>query len=121
MKKGTVTKSTGSWYNVRSDEDGSTVQCRIVGKFRLDNVPVTNPVAVGDHVEFVPEGQNQGMIKKILPRTNYVARQSPRKKQDLHLLAANIDQAVLIVTIVQPTVKPGFIDRFLVMLERDEE
>ncbi len=120
LKKGTVTKSTGSWYNVRSDEDGSTVQCRIIGKFRLDNVPVTNPVAVGDHVEFVPEGQDQGMIKKILPRRNYVARQSPRKKQDLHLLAANIDQAVIIVTIVQPTVKPGFIDRFLVMLERDE-
>lgn len=120
MQTGTVIKSTGSWYNVRMDESNEVLQCRIVGKFRLDDIPLTNPVAVGDRVEVQPEGEEQGMIKKILPRKNYVVRQSPRRKHDLHLLAANIDQAVLITTIVEPDLKPGFIDRFLVMTERDE-
>lgn len=101
-------------------DSGETVQCRIVGKFRLGDIPLTNPVAVGDEVEVHPEGIGQGLIKKIMPRRNCVVRQSPRRKHDLHLLAANIDQAVLIVTVVHPTVKPGFIDRFLVMTERDE-
>lgn len=120
MKIGTVTKSTGSWYIVRLEEDGTLLQCRIVGKFRLGDMQLTNPVAVGDRVEVEPEGENQGMIKKILERRNYVVRQSPRRKHDLHLLAANIDQAIVIVTVVQPTLKPGFIDRFLVMIEREE-
>lgn len=117
---GTVIKSTGSWYAVRMDESGTVRQCRIIGKFRLDEIPLTNPVAVGDQVEVSLEPDEQGLIKKILPRRNYVARQSPRSKRDLHLLAANIDQAVLISTISHPNVKPGFIDRFLVMTERDE-
>lgn len=120
MQIGTVIKSTGSWYSVRMDASDSVLQCRIVGKFRLDDIPLTNPVAVGDRVELQPEGEGRGVIKKILPRKNYVVRQSPRRKHDLHLLAANIDQAVLITTIVQPDLKPGFIDRFLVMTERDE-
>ena len=102
------------------DESGEVLLCRIVGKFRLDDIPLTNPVAVGDRVEIEPEGDGQGMIKTILPRKNYVVRQSPRRKHDMHLLAANIDQAALVVTIVQPTIKPGFIDRFLVMIERDD-
>ncbi|MFN0035787.1 MAG: ribosome small subunit-dependent GTPase A [Saprospiraceae bacterium] len=120
MQIGTVIKSTGSWYNVRLQESGEVIQCRIVGKFRLDDIPLTNPVGVGDLVEVHPEGAAQGLIKKILPRRNYVIRQSPRRKHDLHLLAANIDQAVLIVTVVQPHLKPGFIDRFIVMIERDD-
>lgn len=126
MHTGTVIKSTGSWYNVRLDTDpadlalGTVLQCRIVGKFRLGDIPLTNPVAVGDRVEVQPETEGQGMIKKILPRRNYVMRQSPHRKHDIHLLAANIDQAVLIVTVVQPALKPGFIDRFLVMIERDD-
>jgi ribosome small subunit-dependent GTPase A len=120
MQKGTVIKSTGSWYNVRLETGGEVVQCRIVGKFRLDEVPLTNPVAVGDEVELVMEAEGKGMIKRILPRRNYVVRQSPRRKHDLHLLAANIDQALLIVTVVQPDLKPGFIDRFIVMIERDD-
>lgn len=94
--------------------------CRIVGKFRLDDIPLTNPIAVGDRVEVELEQEGKGMIKKIAPRRNYVMRQSPRRKHDLHLLAANIDQAVLIVTVVHPDLKPGFIDRFLVMIERDD-
>ncbi len=120
MQIGTVIKSTGSWYNVRLNDSGEVLQCRIVGKFRLDDIPLTNPVGVGDQVEVHPEGAAEGLIKKILPRRNYVIRQSPRRKHDLHLLAANIDQAVLIVTVVEPMLKPGFIDRFIVMIERDD-
>lgn len=124
MLTGTVIKSTGSFYNVREAGEGPGAPvylCRIVGKFRLDDVPLTNPVAVGDQVEFEPaREEGQGLIKKILPRRNFVVRASPRRKHDLHLLAANIDQAVVIATIVHPTVKPGFIDRFLVMTERHE-
>ncbi len=117
---GTVIKSTGSWYSVRTDEHAEILQCRIVGKFRLDDIPLTNPVAVGDRVEVEPTQAGEGMIKQILPRRNYVVRQSPRRKHDLHLLAANIDQAVLIVTVVHPNLKPGFIDRFLLMTEPHE-
>lgn len=117
MQTGTVTKSTGSFYNVRLDESGETLTCRMVGKFRLDDAPLTNPVGVGDRVEVDP---HDATIKKILPRRNYIVRQSPRRKHDLHLLAANIDQVALITTIVSPNIKPGFIDRFLVMVERDD-
>jgi ribosome biogenesis GTPase len=121
MPTGTVIKSTGSWYNVRLDDTSRILQCRIVGKFRLDDIPLTNPVAVGDKVEVELEQQEeQGLIKKIHERRNYVARQSPRRKHDIHLLAANIDQAVVIVTVVHPTLKPGFIDRFLLMTEKHE-
>ena len=117
MIQGTVIKSTGSWYNIRRTDNGETLQCRIVGKFRLDNMNLTNPVAVGDIVAFDIEAEDKGIIKKILPRRNYIARQSPRKKHDMHLLAANIDQAMLFVTIVEPNLKQGFIDRFLLMTE----
>jgi ribosome biogenesis GTPase / thiamine phosphate phosphatase len=117
MIKGTVIKSTGSWYQVRRSDTGETVKCRIVGKFRLNNLNLTNPVAVGDKVEFVLEAEDNGMIKKILPRENYVARQSPRKLHDIHLLATNIDQALLFVTIIEPNLKQGFIDRFLLTTE----
>ena len=120
MEVGTVIKSTGSWYSVRTDEGGDLLNCRIVGKFRLDNIRLTNPVAVGDRVELEREGEDQGIIKKILERENYVIRQSPRKKHEMHLLAANIDQAVLIVTVVNPMLKPAFIDRFLLMTEKHE-
>ncbi len=120
MPLGTVVKSTGSWYHVRLDEDQSIWECRVVGKFRLEDIPLTNPVAVGDRVEVKPEGSGRGLIVQILPRRNYVARQSPRRKRDVHLLAANIDQAMLITTVVQPDLKPGFIDRFLLMTEPHE-
>lgn len=118
MKKGTVIKSTGSWYQVKLEDD-HIWQCRIVGKFRLEGIKLTNPVAVGDEVEIEIESEVEqtGIIKQILPRKNYVLRQSPRKKHDMHLLASNIDQALLISTIVQPNLKQGFIDRFLLMTE----
>jgi ribosome biogenesis GTPase len=119
MNKGIVIKSTGSWYSVRLD-DGRIVPSRIRGKFRLEGMKITNPVAVGDVVRLDLEeedGQTVGQIRVIEPRRNYVARQSPRRKHDLHLLASNIDQAVLIVTIIHPNLKQGFIDRFLLMTE----
>jgi ribosome biogenesis GTPase len=115
--QGTVIKSTGSWYNVRL-EDGQVLECRTVGKLRLNDLPLTNPIAVGDEVslEMEPESGN-GLIKGVLPRRNYVVRQSPRRKHDLHLLASNIDQALLVTTIAHPRLKQGFIDRFLLMVE----
>ncbi|MEO0338661.1 MAG: ribosome small subunit-dependent GTPase A [Bacteroidota bacterium] len=117
MQEGVVIKSTGSWYNVRL-EDERILQCRIIGKFRMDGKKLTNPVAVGDKVGVeLDQEEGKGIIKAIRARENYVVRQSPRKKHDLHLLASNIDQAVVIITIVQPNLKQGFIDRFLLMTE----
>ena len=99
-------------------ENGETIQSRIVGKFRLDGLKLTNPVAVGDQVELEIEADGEtGIIKNILPRRNYVVRQSPRRKHYLHLLASNIDMAVVVITIVSPKLKQGFIDRFLLMTE----
>jgi len=94
------------------------LDCRIVGKFRLEGHKITNPVAVGDYVEIERnEKEDTGSIRNILPRRNYVVRQSPRRKRDLHLLASNVDQAMVIVTVVAPKLKQGFIDRFLLMTE----
>lgn len=99
-------------------EDDSVLDCRIVGKFRLEGQKITNPVAVGDRVEVErSEKEDNGTIRNILPRRNYVVRQSPRRRHDLHLLASNIDQAIVIMTITQPDLKQGFIDRFLLMTE----
>ncbi len=118
MLQGTVIKSTGSWYQVRL-ESGEVLPCRIVGKIRLEVEKLTNPVAVGDQVELTlePGEERTGAIRNILPRKNYVVRQSPRKKHELHLLASNIDQAIVLVTITNPNLKVGFIDRFLLMTE----
>ncbi len=116
--KGTVTKVTGSWHDILL-EDGSILPCRIIGKLRLDDIKTTNPVGVGDEVtvEYETNDQFKGTITEVLPRRNYVVRQSPRRKHDLHLIASNIDQAVLVTTIINPTLKLGFIDRFLLMTE----
>lgn len=115
--QGTVIKSTGSWYNVRM-EDGQVLECRTVGKMRLSDLPLTNPIAVGDVVLVEMENESgNGLIKGVMPRRNYVVRQSPRRKHDLHLLASNIDQALLVTTITHPKLKQGFIDRFLLMVE----
>lgn len=117
MIEGTVIKSTGSWYHVQTEK--GKYQCRVTGKFRLEGLKLTNPVAVGDQVMIQLEKGEEvwGTIKKILPRKNYVIRQSPRKKHFVHFLASNVDQAVLLVTIVEPKLKQGFIDRFLLMTE----
>lgn len=117
MIQGVVTKSTGSWYKVKTDQ--GVYQCRVKGKFRLEGLKLTNPVAVGDQVKIEIEAveEETATIKEILPRENYVVRQSPRKKHFVHLIASNVDQAVLVVTIVEPMLKQGFIDRFLLMTE----
>ena len=115
--QGIVIKSTGSWYQVRL-EDGKVLDCRVVGKLRLNDLPLTNPIAVGDEVSLEMENETgNGLIKGVLPRKNYVVRQSPHRKHELHLLASNIDQALLVTTITNPRLKPGFIDRFLLMVE----
>jgi len=111
--KGRVLRSTGSSYLVRLD-DGRQINCTARGKFRLDEERTTNPVAVGDTVtvEFA-----EGVITEILPRTNYISRQSPRQKAARHIIASNMDQAFLIATIAQPRTSTGFIDRFLLTSE----
>ncbi len=114
--EGVVVKSTGSFYQVQMP-DKSQIICRIVGKFRLQGLKLTNPVAVGDRVAFEKENEEAGLIKKILPRENYVVRQSPRQKHNAHLLASNVDQAAIVMTMVQPMIKQGFIDRYLLMTE----
>lgn len=110
--KGRVMKSTGSWYLVRS-EAGEDYACRTRGRLRLEGSRETNPVAVGDMVEFEPEGQ-EGSITEILPRRNHIIRQAARKSAQTQVLAANLDQALIMVTVAQPRTSSGFIDRFLV-------
>lgn len=113
--KGTVVKSTGSWYEV-TGEDGKEYGCRIRGKLRLEGIKETNPVAVGDYVDFhVEEGSHA--ITEILPRKNHLLRKSVKKTGHSNVLAANIDLAILIATIDSPRTSLGFIDRFLVSAE----
>jgi len=116
--QGRIFKSTGSWYTVVGD-DGQTYQCRLRGKFKLEGMKVTNPLAVGDRVQLKEEDKanNTALITDILPRTNYIIRKSIRKTAHGHIIAANIDQAVLIVTLVFPRTSLGFIDRYLVSAE----
>ncbi len=117
MAEGTVVKTTGSWYAVLLD-DGQAVRCRMPGRFKLEGHNLTNPVAVGDKVNVsIDTGQEDAMITDIKPRRNYVVRQSPRQKHELHLIASNVDQAFIIATLVQPRLKQGFIDRCLMMTE----
>lgn len=115
-KSGVVIKSTGSWYMVRTD--AGVLPCRVKGKIKLDDLKLTNPVAVGDKVHIEEEEkENVGNIVSIEPRKNYIVRQSPRKKHLLHFMASNVDQVLLIVTLKSPNLKLGFIDRFLMMTE----
>lgn len=123
MKKGIVIKSTGSWYTVKTEE-GNLIESRIKGNLRLKGIRSTNPIAVGDHVEIVESNEDNnigsqvvGLIHKILPRNNYIIRKSPNLSKESHIIAANIDQAFLIVTIKFPETTTTFIDRFLVSAE----
>lgn len=116
--KGLVYKSTGSWYILR-DPSGRSWNARTKGVLKLEDITSTNPVAVGDWVDFEIESdaQNTALIDQILPRHNYINRQSPRHKHQHHIVAANLDQTVLVVTIREPRTSQGFIDRFLVAAE----
>lgn len=112
-----VTKSTGSWYQVVNDH-GEAIDCRIKGKFRIKDIRTTNPIAVGDivEIEMEPE-QNTGVIIKLIPRKNYIIRKSINLSKQSQIIAANLDQAFLIVTLASPRTSLGFIDRFLVTAE----
>jgi ribosome biogenesis GTPase / thiamine phosphate phosphatase len=117
MKQGVVIKSTGSWYQVRTD-DGTLYECRIKGKFRISGIKSTNPVAVGDRVDFsINDEDNTGVIQELHPRKNYIIRKSTKLSKQTHILASNLDQAVLIVTLISPKTYTAFIDRFLVTAE----
>ncbi|WP_432708117.1 ribosome small subunit-dependent GTPase A [Pedobacter sp.] len=115
--QGLVIKSTGSWYQVHG-EDGHDYDCRIKGKFRIKGIQTTNPIAVGDQVEFDMEpNAPTGVIHKLFDRKNYIIRKSINLSKQAQIIAANIDQAFLIVTLASPRTSLGFIDRFLVTSE----
>ena len=117
MQEGVVIKSTGSWYEVRND-NGEVVLCRLRGKIRLDGLRTTNPVSVGDKVIYEKENNKDTcVINKILPRYNVIVRKSVNLSKASHIIASNIDQAILVATIAQPRTSTGFIDRFLVTAE----
>lgn len=116
--QGTVTKSMGLWYLVEGS-DGQIYSCRLKGKFKLQNKKISNPVAVGDEVEIIEDQGNPEakIIADILPRKNYIIRTSPKKKGHGHIIASNLDQAIVVVTVANPRTSLGFIDRFLVTAE----
>ena len=117
MQEGVVIKSTGSWYEVRNDS-GEVVLCRLRGKIRLDGIRTTNPISVGDKVLYEKENNKDTcVINKILPRHNVIVRKSVNLSKASHIIASNIDQAILVATIAQPRTSTGFIDRFLVTAE----
>jgi ribosome biogenesis GTPase / thiamine phosphate phosphatase len=118
--KAIVYKSTGSWYTVKiTDAPGTFYNARIKGIFKIDDISSTNPVAVGDRIEIDIENEPEktAIITDILPRDNYINRQSPRAKHQHHIVAANLDQSFLIATLKEPRTSQGFIDRFLVASE----
>ncbi len=115
--EGLVTKSTGSWYQVKTP-GGQRVDCRIKGKFRTKGITTTNPIAVGDQVDFTMEPElGTGVITDLHQRKNYIIRKSINLSKQAQILAANLDQAFLVVTLASPRTSLGFIDRFLVSAE----
>ena len=123
MKKGLVIKTTGSWFNVKR-EDGLEINCKIKGNFRIKGIKSTNPLAVGDYVLFKilqtekgPKGETIGLITEVLDRKNYIVRRSQNLSKLSQVIAANIDQALLIVTLEFPVTSTTFIDRYLASAE----
>src|SRR6201986_2336348 len=115
--QGLITKSTGSWYQVQTPE-GGRIDCRIKGKFRTKGITTTNPLAVGDIVDFYIEPeQKTGVITNLHQRKNYIIRKSINLSKQGQIIAANLDQALLVVTLASPRTSLGFIDRFLVTAE----
>lgn len=114
----TIYKSTGVWYQARS-RDGRSWNARAKGKFKIDDISSTNPIAVGDLVdlEVENEGESSAVITAIHDRRNYITRQSPHNKRYHHIIASNLDQLVLIATLREPRTSQGFIDRFLIASE----
>lgn len=116
MDKGLVIKNTGSWYLVKTD-DGSCVECKIKGNFRLKGIRSTNPVAVGDRVKIIRNQEGTAFITEIEDRKNYIIRRSSNLSKQSHIIASNLDQCMLIVTVNYPETSTTFIDRFLASAE----
>lgn len=116
MNKGLVIKNTGSWYLVKTD-DGSEVECKIKGNFRLKGIRSTNPVAVGDRVKIIRNQEGTAFITEIEDRKNYIIRRSSNLSKQSHIIASNLDQCMLIVTVNYPETSTTFIDRFLASAE----
>jgi ribosome biogenesis GTPase len=114
--KGLVVKNTGSWYTVRTD-DGQLIECKVKGNFRLKGIRSTNPVAVGDRVTLVTNPEGTALITDIEDRRNYIIRKSQNLSKQSHIIAANVDQAFLVVTVNYPQTSTTFIDRFLASAE----
>ena len=115
--KGRIYKSTGNWYSVKSDA-GQFYKARLKGKFKLDEITSTNPLAVGEYVEIENETDSETVvITEIYKRENYINRSSPHNRNQHHIVAANLDQSLLFATFREPKTSLGFIDRFLVISE----
>ena len=113
---GLVIKNTGSWYVVKTD-DGTEINCKIKGNFRLKGIRTTNPIAVGDLVTILPNADGTAFITAIDTRKNYIIRRSSNLSKEAHIIAANVDQALLIVTLAHPITSTTFVDRFLATAE----
>lgn len=117
LHKGIVIRSTGSWYEVQ-EENAKVTKCKFKGKFKIAGIKSTNPIAVGDVVYFTILSEEQtGFIQKLEPRENYIIRKSTNLSKQTHIIASNIDYAILVITLSQPRTSTGFIDRFLVTAE----
>ena len=117
MQTGLVIRNTGSWYTVRTDDGGQLIDCKIKGNFRLKGIRSTNPVAVGDRVTVVPNQEGTAFITAIEDRRNYIIRKASNLSKQSHIIAANVDQAILVVTVNYPQTSTTFIDRFLASAE----
>ena len=114
--KGLVIKNTGSWYLVKT-EDGRCIECKIKGNFRLKGIRSTNPVAVGDYVQIILNQEGTAFISEIEDRRNYIIRRASNLSKQSHIIASNLDQCMLIVTVNYPETSTTFIDRFLATAE----
>lgn len=117
LQTGLVIRNTGSWYTVRTDDGGQLIDCKIKGNFRLKGIRSTNPVAVGDRVTVVPNQEGTAFITAIEDRRNYIIRKASNLSKQSHIIAANVDQAMLVVTVNYPQTSTTFIDRFLASAE----
>lgn len=115
--EGIVSRSTGSWYSIRTAQN-DIIECKLKGNYKIKGLKTTNPIAVGDHVRFIlMQEKGIGLIEYIYERKNYIIRQSTNLSKRAHIIASNIDQAFLVVTISDPRTSTGFIDRFLLTSE----
>lgn len=114
--EGIVVRSTGSWYQVRTD-DNEVINCRLKGKFRIQGIKSTNPIAVGDRVKIAISDKEGTTIQEIFPRTNFLIRKATKLSKTLHVIASNMDFCCLVVTLAYPRTSTGFIDRFLMTAE----